>query len=71
MAACLKIAKSPGARVMADIADHVGLMDKRYLPIGEPQWTCRVFVKQVLQRLHDKGHIILPMSISKPVLTPF
>lgn len=65
MVACLKIADSPGAQVVDAAADAVGLMDRRYLPSSEPQWTCRVFVKQVLQRLHNKRHIELPMDVGE------
>lgn len=63
MVACLKIASSPGAQVVDEAAGQVGLMDRRYLPRGEQQWTCRVFVKQVLQKLRDKRHIVLPKGV--------
>lgn len=38
-------------------------MDTRYLPRGERQWTCRVWVKQLLKLLHDNRYIQLPWSL--------
>lgn len=42
------------------------LMDRRYLPTGEPQWTCRVWVKTVLARAAQGNQsMILPASLGK------
>lgn len=65
MVACLKIADSPGIQVLDAAADSVGLMDPRSLPRDEPEWTCRVFVKQVIKRLRNDGRIDLPVSRGK------
>ncbi|KAK3375655.1 hypothetical protein B0T24DRAFT_525298 [Lasiosphaeria ovina] len=55
----LKIARSPGRDALEFCAniDNVGLMDPRRLPPGEIQWTCRVWVKEVLKVLQKKGYI--------------
>lgn len=54
MVVCLKIANFPGAEALDYCSSSVGLMDPRYLPRSERQWTCRVWVKEVL-RVLDKG----------------
>jgi hypothetical protein len=65
MLVCLKIADSPGLDALKSAISAVRLMDKRYLPRGEPQWTCRVWVKEVLHVLVKRNHIGLPKSVGK------
>ncbi|KAL2176139.1 uncharacterized protein P884DRAFT_245810 [Thermothelomyces heterothallicus CBS 202.75] len=59
----LKIAKSPGLDALRYAASAVRLTDKRALPPGEPRWTCRVWVKEVLRVMEENQFIKLPMSI--------
>jgi hypothetical protein len=63
MVVCLKISNSPGIQILEHYASSIRLMDTRYLPRGERQWTCRVWVKQLLKLLHDNHYIQLPWSI--------
>jgi hypothetical protein len=63
MVACLKIASSPDPKALDAVAKSIHLMDRRYLPANEPQWTCRVWVKELLSKLHDKRYIVLPMGV--------
>ncbi|KAI1345431.1 hypothetical protein F5Y01DRAFT_320766 [Xylaria sp. FL0043] len=45
-------------------ASSVPLMDPRYLPRGEVQWTCRVWVKEALRALQEAGLLSLPCSLN-------
>ncbi|KAK3989018.1 hypothetical protein QBC44DRAFT_308847 [Cladorrhinum sp. PSN332] len=42
----------------------VPLMDRRYIPRGEPRWTCPVWVKEVLATLQKNGYIRLPADLA-------
>ncbi|KAK0704499.1 hypothetical protein B0H67DRAFT_591538 [Lasiosphaeris hirsuta] len=59
----LKISHSPGIDAIEFCADAVRLMDRRHLPSGESQWTCRVWVKEVLATLRRKGYIRFPADL--------
>ncbi|KAK4446310.1 hypothetical protein QBC34DRAFT_383463 [Podospora aff. communis PSN243] len=59
----LKIAHTPGMDALEFCANSVHLMDPRYLPPGERQWTCRVWVKEVLRLLNKSGYIKLPADL--------
>ncbi|KGQ08668.1 hypothetical protein BBAD15_g5998 [Beauveria bassiana D1-5] len=48
---------------MKSIAAQVPLMDPRHIPRGEVQWTCRVWVKEVLRGLQRHQVIELPGTI--------
>ncbi|CAJ2507752.1 Uu.00g089380.m01.CDS01 [Anthostomella pinea] len=63
MVVFLAIASSPGVQQLESLASSIRLMDKRYLPKGESQWTCRVWVKDFLVALHRNHLIRLPESI--------
>lgn len=63
MVVVLKIADSPGIDILRQCAASVHLMDPRYLPQGENEWTCRVWVKEVLNSLHKYRYIELPMDV--------
>ncbi|RBR26209.1 uncharacterized protein FIESC28_00992 [Fusarium coffeatum] len=63
MVVCLMIAKSPKAEYLDHYASRIPLMNCSHLPAGEPQWTCRVWVKETLKALHEKGQIVLPADI--------
>lgn len=45
--------------------DVTHLMDRRYLPSNEPIWTCRVWVKRVLDIAEQHRYIDLPASLGK------
>lgn len=45
--------------------DVTHLMDPRYLPRGEPQWTCRVWVKTVLEMAERQRYIRLPAGLDR------
>ncbi|KAG4222453.1 hypothetical protein PC116_g29073 [Phytophthora cactorum] len=59
----LKIANSPGMDILRQYAGSIRLMDPRYLPHGEPEWTCRVWLKEVLKSLHNDRYITLDVDI--------
>lgn len=63
MVVVLKIANSPGMDAVESCTDSVRLMDDRHLPSGERQWTCRVWVKEILKALHRTGYIRLPADV--------
>ncbi|KAI0161247.1 hypothetical protein GGR57DRAFT_454085 [Xylariaceae sp. FL1272] len=63
MVMILKIGSSISPDVLKSHASSVHLMDPKYLPSGEPQWTCRVWVKEVLRMLQIAKVLILPCSI--------
>ncbi|KAK3386431.1 hypothetical protein B0H63DRAFT_520533 [Podospora didyma] len=65
MIVLLKIADSPGFAAIDYCSQLVSLMDPRYLPKGERQWTCRVWVKEVLASLHENSYIQLPIDLIK------
>jgi hypothetical protein len=65
MLVCLKVADSPGLDALKSAASAVRLMDKRYLPRGEPRWTCRVWVKEVISALVTSRLIRLSISVGK------
>lgn len=50
---------------MKSIAAQVPLMDPRHIPRGEVQWTCRVWVKEVLRGLQRHQVIELPGTIGR------
>ncbi|KAI0449741.1 hypothetical protein F5B21DRAFT_493395 [Xylaria acuta] len=64
MVVVLKIGSSVSLRALDAYASSVHLMDPRYLPRGEVQWTCRVWVKEVLHLLHNAQLITLPCNLS-------
>ncbi|TRX97952.1 hypothetical protein FHL15_001162 [Xylaria flabelliformis] len=64
MVVVLKIGSSVSLRALDTYASSVHLMDPRYLPRGEVQWTCRVWVKEVLYLLHDARLVSLPCGLS-------
>ncbi|KAI1160385.1 hypothetical protein F5B18DRAFT_507709 [Nemania serpens] len=64
MVVVLKIGSSISFRALDAYASSVHLMDPRYLPRGEIQWTCRVWVKEVLNLLHNAQLISLPCNLS-------
>ncbi|KAG8424591.1 hypothetical protein J3459_002475 [Metarhizium acridum] len=59
---CLKIADAPSMQILDRVASSVRLMDRNCLPWGEAQWTCRVWVKEVLRSLHENRHINLSVT---------
>ncbi|KAL7627722.1 hypothetical protein AAE478_001917 [Parahypoxylon ruwenzoriense] len=59
----LKIANSPGLDALNRCASSIRLMDPRYLPQGESRWTCRVWIKEVLNSLHRNRYIHLPSGV--------
>ncbi|KAI0840597.1 hypothetical protein F5Y06DRAFT_263136 [Hypoxylon sp. FL0890] len=63
MVVILKITDSPGLNALKKCASSIRLMDPAYLPRGESRWTCRVWVKEVLNSLHKNGYIELPSGI--------
>ncbi len=63
MVVVLRIAHSPGMDAIEFCAKTVCLMDRRYLPSGESQWTCRVWVKEVLGALQKLGYFQLPSDL--------
>ncbi|TFY52226.1 hypothetical protein EVJ58_g10133 [Rhodofomes roseus] len=65
MVVALKIADSPGPNILQHFTSTnvVHLMHPGSLPVGEDFWTCRVWVKEVLQKLNKSGHIRLPTDI--------
>ncbi|KAK4237070.1 hypothetical protein C8A03DRAFT_35001 [Achaetomium macrosporum] len=65
MVVCLKIANSPGLTALHSAASAVRLMDNGQLPHGEPQWTSRVWVKEVLYILAKRGCIQMPWGLDK------
>jgi len=65
MVVVLKIAQSLSIEALDQCARSVRLMDPKYLPRGERQWTCRVWVKEVLGVLHQNKYISLPADLSK------
>ncbi|KAH9897350.1 hypothetical protein F4778DRAFT_782938 [Xylariomycetidae sp. FL2044] len=62
---CLKIADSPGIDALEYCASQVRLMDPRFIPRGERQWTCRVWVKEILLVLHNNGYLRLPAGLER------
>lgn len=65
MIVCLKIADAPSSSAIDRCVSRVPLMDRRQLPGNERQWTCRVWVKEALNSLHNNGIIKLPVSGGK------
>ncbi|KAK3332700.1 hypothetical protein B0T19DRAFT_482908 [Cercophora scortea] len=65
MVVCMKIADLADRSAFEACASSVRLMDRRYLPRGEPQWTCRVWVKEVLLTLDRSRYIALPLTIDE------
>ena len=65
MVVCLMIAKSPKAEYLDHYASRIPLMNCSHLPAGEPKWTCRVWVKETLKALHEKGQIVLPADVGQ------
>ncbi|KAK4466048.1 hypothetical protein QBC42DRAFT_259892 [Cladorrhinum samala] len=64
MVVVLKIAQSLSIEALDQCARSVRLMDPKYLPRGERQWTCRVWVKEVLGVLHQNKYISLPADLN-------
>jgi hypothetical protein len=62
MVVALQISSLSSVRTLIRCAESVPLMDRRRLPGGERMWTCRVWVKEVLNVLHKNNFIRLPMS---------
>ncbi|KAK4222192.1 hypothetical protein QBC38DRAFT_401978 [Podospora fimiseda] len=67
----LKIGSSPGKENIERFADrkyndksYVHLMDPRYLPHGEQEWTCRVWVKEVLNAMANNRVMKLPADVN-------
>ncbi|TWU72122.1 hypothetical protein ED733_002219 [Metarhizium rileyi] len=60
---CLKIDNAPSIQTLDRVACSVRLMDHAHLPWGETQWTCRVWVKEVLRALHENRQILLARNI--------
>lgn len=65
MIVALKIAHAPDVQDLKALAQRVPLMDKQSLPENESQWTSRVWVKEMLNLLHEQGKIILPADTGK------
>ncbi|KAH7194488.1 hypothetical protein DER44DRAFT_889579 [Fusarium oxysporum] len=63
MVVCLKIVEAPTVEYLNHYASQIPLMDPSYLPAGESQWTCRVWVKETLKRLHKNSQIVLPAHV--------
>ncbi|KAI5456807.1 hypothetical protein BGZ63DRAFT_458066 [Mariannaea sp. PMI_226] len=63
MVVCLKIANAPRVETLHHFASQVPLMNPRHLPKREPQWTCRVWVKETLKVLHENHQIELPADV--------
>lgn len=62
---CLKVAHAPSPSAMDAIMRQIPLMDPRRLPPGERVWTCRVWVKEALQKMHNAGLIRPTADIGK------
>lgn len=65
MVACLKIADAPRVEALHHFASQVPLMNPRHLPKREPQWTCRVWVKETLKVLQENRQIELPTDVAQ------
>ncbi|KAK3682891.1 hypothetical protein B0T22DRAFT_484909 [Podospora appendiculata] len=65
MVVCTKVADLADRRAFEACASSFRLMDHRYLPREEPQWTCRVWVKEVLLTLDRCRYIALPLTIDE------
>jgi hypothetical protein len=65
MIVCLKIGDAPSPKAIGECVNRVPLMSRSRLPAGEPQWTCRVWVKEALNALHQYRVMNLPMGVSK------
>jgi hypothetical protein len=65
MVACLRIGNSPGIKVLKACADAIPLMNASSLPRNEPQWTCRVWVKNMLFNLGQYKYLKLPSDLGK------
>ncbi|KAM3456657.1 hypothetical protein MY3296_001612 [Beauveria thailandica] len=63
MTACLLLCRAPSINTIKSIAAQVPLMDPRHIPRGEVQWTCRVWVKEVLRGLQRHRVVDLPDMI--------
>ena len=64
LTACLELGPAPRKEAIEWVAKAVPLMDKRGLPNGEPWWTCRVYVKEMLYLLWNKGYSKLPPGVT-------
>ncbi len=56
----LRICDSPELDAVKNCASSVHLIGPSYLPEGEPRWTCRVWVKEVLGLLERDDHLQAP-----------
>ncbi|KAM3510129.1 hypothetical protein MY10362_000168 [Beauveria mimosiformis] len=63
LTACLILCRAPSVSTIKSIAAQVPLMDPRHIPHGEVQWTCRVWVNEVLRGLERQRMIKLPGTI--------
>ncbi|KAM3435323.1 hypothetical protein MY4824_004904 [Beauveria thailandica] len=63
MTACLVLCRAPSIDNIKSIAAQVPLMDPRHIPRGEVQWTCRVWVKELLRGMQRHQVIELPGTI--------
>ncbi|KAM0740278.1 hypothetical protein ACQRIT_005462 [Beauveria bassiana] len=63
MTACLVLCRAPSIDTIKSIAAQIPLMDPRHIPRGEVQWTCRVWVKELLSGLQRHQVIKLPGTI--------
>lgn len=61
---CLELGAAPSREAMEWAAYAVPLMKKSGLPNGEPWWTCRVYVKEMLYLLWNKGYSKVPPGVT-------
>ncbi|TVY34923.1 hypothetical protein LOCC1_G006403, partial [Lachnellula occidentalis] len=65
MVVVLKIGDVSSASAIDRSVSRVPLMSRSRLPPGEPQWTCRVYVKQALEALNQDRILRLPASVNQ------
>ena len=65
MVACLKIGEASSSTAIHRCVSTVPLMSRSRMPAGERQWTCRVYVKEALNALHNDRILSLPASVGK------
>ncbi|KAK3943595.1 hypothetical protein QBC46DRAFT_35571 [Diplogelasinospora grovesii] len=63
MVVALMVAQPVTWEQVSFCAKSVRLMNPKYLPLGEPRWTCRVWVKEVIKALQKSNYISLPESV--------
>ncbi|KUJ15475.1 uncharacterized protein LY89DRAFT_735582 [Mollisia scopiformis] len=63
MTVCVKIGDVSSTTAIHRCVSTVPLMSRSRIPAGERQWTCRVYVKEALNALHNAQLLSLPASV--------